>query len=56
MFAATVVEQDKAAVPALVRDRRPQGVPHPWILREEILRAALLEVGHREARARVGAL
>ena len=43
-------------MPALVRDQRLQGAPRPWILREEVLRAALLEVGHQEARARVGAL
>ena len=37
-------------------DRRLQGAPRPWILREEFPRAALLEVDHQEARAREGAL
>ena len=46
----------QAAVPALVPDRRLQGAPRPWILREEFPRAALLEVDHQEARAREGAL
>ena len=41
---------------ALLPDRRLQGAPRLWILREEILRAALLEVEHQKARAHVGAL
>lgn len=55
MFAGIVLEKDKLAVPALVPDRQLQGAPRLWILREEILRAALLKVDHKEARARVGA-
>ena len=43
-------------MPALVRDQRPQGAPRPWILREEILRAFLLELGHQKAMTHVGAL
>ena len=50
MFAGIVLEKDKLAVPALVPDRQLQGAPRPWILREEILRAALLEVD-RQLRA-----
>ena len=41
---------------ALLPDRRLQGALPPWILREEILRAALLEVEHQKARAHVGEL
>ena len=33
-FAATADQKDKAAMPALARDRRLQGAPRPWILRE----------------------
>ena len=55
-FAGIVVEKDKLAVPALVPDRQLQGAPRLWILREEILRAALLEVEHQKARAHVGEL
>lgn len=44
MFAGIVLEKDKLAVPALVPDRQLQGAPCPWNLREEILRADLLEV------------
>ena len=46
----------QATVPTLIPDGRLQGAPRPWILRDEVLRAALLEVDHQEARARVGAL
>ena len=43
-------------MPALILDQRLQDAPHPWILREEVLRAVFLEVDHHKAMARVGAL
>ena len=43
-------------MPALVLEQRLQDAPHPWILREEVLRAAFLEVDHQKAMARVGAM
>lgn len=52
MFAATAVEQDKAAMPALIPDRRLQDAPCPWILQEEVLHDAFLKVDHQESRAR----
>ena len=52
MFAAATVEQDKAAMPALVPDRQLQDAPHPWIQREEVLHAAFLKVDHQESRVR----
>lgn len=41
-------------MPALVLDQRLQDAPHPWILREEVLRAMFLEVDHQKVMARVG--
>lgn len=55
-FAAAVLEQNTAAAPALFLDRHLQGAPRPWILWEEVLRAALLKVDHQEVKARMGAL
>ena len=55
-FAATADKKDKAAVPALARDRSLQGAPRPSILREQLLRAALLDVDHQKDSEPVGVL